>query len=357
MSSGLFSGLGQSIDNFTNSFVLGVSSNISIAIAPLVAAGFSIWITIYGYAVMRQEVPDPINVFVKNMVKNAIIASIAMGSGFYQNHIISAIYGFQDGMVSVVTKPTSITSINGSNVLGVIDNLNDKAGELAGIFMAAGLVKLPVGGYLDILSGYVVLAGNAILMIVCGAIALNAKVVLSIVLSLGPLFIATLLFPVTSKFFDAWMTKVVNYVLLTIILAVAIAGSVAIADSYLTNAIKESQLALDPVNRVQESFTFFILNFVLCILVYASPHLAAGLSGGMALSGGGLGQFAMGALARGAGSAGKGASANSQMNSISKDESKGGSSSGGAAYAVGRAVGSAVPAYKRAAQRKFGTRK
>jgi hypothetical protein len=36
----LFVGLGQSIDNLTNSFVLGVSSSISVAIAPLVVTGF-----------------------------------------------------------------------------------------------------------------------------------------------------------------------------------------------------------------------------------------------------------------------------------------------------------------------------
>lgn len=355
MSSGLFLGLGQSIDNFTNSFLFGVSSNISATIAPLVAAGFSIWITIYGYAVMRQEVPDPINAFVKNVIKNGIIASIALSSGFYQSHIISAIYGFQDGMVEVVTKPTSITSVNGSNVLAVIDNLNDKGGELAGIIMAAGLVKLPVGGYLDILSGYVVMVASAILMIVSGAIALNAKVVLSLVLALGPLFIATLAFPVTSRFFDAWMTKVVNYVLLTIVLALAVALSVAIADSYLTNAIKESQLAFDPLNRVKESFNFLILYIILCIFVYQSPHIAAALSGGTPLSGGGLGQFAMGALARGGRGGGGGSSAKLQ-NSIEKGAGTGGSSGGGA-YGAGRAAGSIVPAYKRAAQRKFGARK
>lgn len=79
------------------------------------------------------------------------------------------------GRFATVTKSTSITSINGSNVLTVIDNLNDKGGELAGIIMAAGLVKLPVGGYLDLIAGYFVIFANAVLMIVCGCLALNAK--------------------------------------------------------------------------------------------------------------------------------------------------------------------------------------
>jgi len=355
--SGLFSGLGATIDSFTNQFVFSVSSNISIAIAPLVVSGFSIWIMIYGYAVMRNEVSDPINVFFKNLIKNAIIASIALGVGFYQDNIIGAIYGFQDGMVSTVSKSTSITSVNGGNVLAVIDNLSDKGGELSHIIMAAGLVKMPLGGWLDIISGYVCLVANAFLMVVCGSIALNAKLALSLVLALGPLFIAALAFPITSKFFDAWMSKVLNYVLLTIILALAVAASIFIADSYLTNAIKEAQSALDPVDRIQESFNFLILYIILCVFVWQSPHLAAALSGGTPLSGGGLGQFVMGALTRGQ-KGGGGSSSAKQLNSIEKNAGNGGgSSSGGGAYGVGRAIGSVVPAYKRAAQRRLGARK
>lgn len=354
----LFVGLGQSIDNLTNSFILGVSSSISIAIAPLVATGFSIWITIYGYAVMRNEVSEPFNVFFKNVIKIAFIASVALGVGFYQEHIIGAIYGFQDGMVATVTKSTSITSINGSNVLTVIDNLNDKGGELAGIIMAAGLVKLPVGGYLDIIAGYSVIFANAVLMIVCGSLALIAKLALALVLALGPLFIAALAFPVTARFFEAWMSKVLNYVFLTILLALSVAASIAIADSYLTNAINQVQSPLEPVNRITESVNFVIVYIILAVFTLQTPQIAAALSGGVSLSGGGFGQAAMrSALKTGMGGGGRGGQSLSSQsgNSIGKGHADG--ASRGAMYSAGRIVGSAVPAYKRAAHRKFGATK
>jgi type IV secretion system protein VirB6 len=354
----LFVGLGQSIDNLTNSFVLGVSSSISVAIAPLVATGFSIWITIYGYAVMRNEVSDPFNVFFKNVIKNAFISVVALGVGFYQDHIIGSIYGFQDGMVATVTKSTSITSINGSNVLSVIDNLNDKGGELAGIIMAAGLVKLPVGGYLDIIAGYVVIFANAVLMIVCGCLALNAKLALALVLALGPLFIATLAFPVTARFFEAWMSKVLNYVLLTILLALSVAASIAIADSYLTNAINQVQSPLEPVNRITESVNFFVVYIILAVFTLQTPQIAAALSGGVSLSGGGFGQaIARSVMRSKLGGIGRSGQASSTQSGDSIGKGNGEGASRGAMYSSGRIVGSAIPAYKRASHRKYGDSK
>lgn len=354
----VFVNLGQSIDNFTNSFVLGVSSSISIAIAPLVVTGFSIWITIYGYAVMRHEVSDPFNVFFKNVIKNAFISVIALGVGFYQDHIIGAIYGFQDGMVSTVTKSTSITSINGSNVLTVIDNLNDKGGELASIILAAGLVKLPVGGYLDLFAGLIVFIASATLMLVCGFLALMAKLSLAMVLALGPLFIAALAFPVTARFFESWMSKVLNYVFLTILLALSVAASIAIADSYTTNAISQLQSSPEPVNRLTESFNFVIVYIILATLTIQTPQIAAALSGGMSLSGGGFGQAIARTLTRTAlGGIGRSGPVSSTQSGNSIGKGNGEGASRGAMYSAGRIVGSVVPAYKRASRRKFGDSK
>lgn len=346
---GLFSGLGASADSFVNSFVVSVSTNVSLAIAPLVTAGFSIWFMIYGYAVMRNEVNDPINVFVKNAIKNTIIASIAIGCGMYQEHIIGFVYGIQDGLVSVVMKPIALTSASGGNIMEVIDSLAEKGDELAIFMLAAGSSKLPVGGYLDLGAGVVVAIANTALMLICGCYAMLAKVALAIILALGPIFIAALAFPATQRFFDSWFSKIMNYVFLTLILGLGIGFAIGVADSYTMNAIKEIG-SLDPTNRVLEAFNFAALYLALIFVIYQSTQLASGLAGGAALSGGGLGQFVMGVLSRGK-------SQSSTSSAKAENSIEQGKGTGGGARGIGGSGGSSVPAYKRAAMRKFGARK
>lgn len=81
MSGGLFSGLGSSIDSFLSVFVTTVSSNVASAITPVVITGLTMWTMVYGYAVMRHEVSEPVGVFAKNFLKFSLIMAFALGGG------------------------------------------------------------------------------------------------------------------------------------------------------------------------------------------------------------------------------------------------------------------------------------
>lgn len=304
MSGGLFAGLGSVIDNFLNVFVTTVSSSIATAITPLVLSGLTIWIMMYGYAVMRNEVSEPIGVFAKNVLKFGLIMGFALSGGLYQSEIIGSVNAFQDGLVSLVTQPTGITSVAGKNIYQVLDGLLEKGRDMALVIIGAGMSKLPMGGYLDLLAGVLVFAANTVLLLVCGGFVVITKVAMAFVLGVGPMFIACLAFPPVAKFFDAWAGMVLNYVFLVVILAFAIGLSISVSDSYMQNMMTSMSM-VDAPNPLIDAFGLIALHGTLLILIYQAPHIASGLAGGSSLSGGGLGNLAQSAVVGKLASAGK----------------------------------------------------
>ncbi len=353
MTGGIFTGAGRSIDSFVNTHVTSVSSDVAAAIAPTVAIGITLWVTLYGLAVIRQEVSEPLGMFIKNLLKFSLIMSFALGGGLYQSEIIGAIYGLQDGLVSAVTQPTGTTSIAGSNIYEVLDGLDEKGTELAFVMVGGGMSKLPVGGWLDLLAGVIVFSANTVLLILCGGYVLLAKASMAFVLSVGPLFIACLAFPPAAKFFDAWAGKVMNYVLLMVVLAFTVGLSIGISDAYAAKILISGQ-GPDPSNPLADAFSLATLYGVLILVIRQSPNIASGLAGGASLSGGGFGLFASAVAGRLAGRSG-GSGGKSEGGSIegagqgsaklgSDARSEGGAGSGGGPSAgTGR-----KPAYRKA---------
>lgn len=286
--SGIFSYLGGSIDGALGSFVTEVSSKISGAITPIVLTGMTIWIIVYGFAVMRHEVSEPINVFAAKILKVGIILAFALGGGYYQSEVIAGVNALQNGLVQVVA-PNA-----GGDIYAVLDAFDEKGAQLALSIMERGVSLLPWGGWLDLITGILVFAANAVMLLVCGGFVVMAKIATAFVLGLGPIFIACLAFPPVSKFFDAWLGKVINYLLLVVILAFAISLSIAICDDYLTKAT--ASMASGASNQIADAFGMVILYGALLIVVYQAPHLASGLAGGASLTGGGLGNLAQSAI-------------------------------------------------------------
>lgn len=350
--SGVFSYLGGSIDAALATFVTKTSAQVAAGIAPVVTVGLSIYFLIYGYAVMRNEVSDPINVFVAKALKISFILACSVSGAFYQSNIVGFFQGWQDGLVSIVqtSNPNLTSTATAKNMYEVLDNFDDQGTELALVILGRGISKLPVGGWLDLIAGIVVFVGNTVFLLIAGGLTILAKVASAIVLALGPLFIVSLAFPATQKFFDAWLSKIINYILLAVILAVVVSISVAICTGYMEVALDAAKEST--TNQISDAFSLILLYGSLLLIIYQAPHIASGLAGGASLSGGGAGQFLMGMIAGRSGNRpepkppGTGGSIEGQGTG---SRGTGGPGSGGNPPKV--------PAYKRASSRKYGSNK
>jgi type IV secretion system protein VirB6 len=336
-----------SIDSALATFVAKTSIAVSAGIAPLVVVGMTIWATTYGMAVMRNEVSDPIMVFLKNLTKISIILAIALGGGIYQTQIVETVNDFQNWFVSIVAPTASGESVIGgssaTSIFGLIDDFDEKVSELGLVIVGHGMTLLPWGGWLDMIAGVVVLLGSAIMILVILGFCIMAKVALAFMLGIGPMFVAALAFPPTAKFFDAWMGKIMNYTFMIIGLAVAITMTLVIVGAYVSH-FETNQ---DATNAIADAFGLIVVEGALGILIYQMPSIASGLGGGAALSGGGAGAFIGGLIA------GRMGSSKSDDKDGGEDEKGGGaienssSGNGGGSKGNDGGGGGRVPAYRR----------
>ncbi len=196
------------IDAALAKYLAGSAAALAAGLAPLIVIGLSIWFALYGIAVMRGEVSEPVIAFAWHVVKISFIVAFALSAAVYQTYIVDTVY-------EVITFLNQTISQNGSgDIFQTLDTLNAKMIDLALVIQGHGWATILHGGLADVLAGYVVLFAQEFLFMGCCGMSIVGKTALAFVLAFGPLFISALAFPPTTKFFDAWFSKVVNYILL-----------------------------------------------------------------------------------------------------------------------------------------------
>jgi len=336
-----------SVDNFLNTFVTQTSSQVSAAIAPLVATGASIWMLAYGFAVLRGEVNAPMQGFFKAVLKFAIIFGIALVGGTYQSFVVDGVNSVQNGFVTMIA-PNSA-----GNIFGVLDAFDENVSELSLVIIGHGMTLFPFGGWLDMIAGIVVLVGSAFMIIICGGFALVAKFAIAFMLGLGPIFVMSLAFPPIAKWFESWMGKVMNYTFLIIGLALTVTMCVTICAAYVAHF----QATQSDTQDITDAFGLIIAEGMMLILVWQMPSIASGLGGGAALSGGGVGAFIGGMVTQSL-LKGKGGDmpkpGGPTGGSIKNDESGNGGGKGQGGTQGGKAD---VPAYRQATLQRLADNK
>ena len=106
-----------------------------------------------------------------------------------------------------------------------------------------------------------------------------SSVALAVLLALGPLFLALLLFDSTRRFFEAWLAQLANYALITILTVLVAALLLQIVESYAdqTAARGAAIATVDAINMV-------LIAVLVFLLMRQVMPIAAGLAGGIALT-------------------------------------------------------------------------
>ena len=111
----------------------------------------------------------------------------------------------------------------------------------------------------------------------------------AVLLAIGPLFFALLLFDSTRRYFEAWIAQLATYALISILTVLVAALLLQIVESYAaqTAARGAAILTVDALDMVLVSVLVFLL-------MRQIMPIAAGLAGGLALSSFGMVSRTMG---------------------------------------------------------------
>jgi type IV secretion system protein VirB6 len=274
----MFSWVGSQFDGVLNTYVLGVVSALITGITPIALTAMTLWVALYGWAVLRNEVSETLPVFMWKVFKIGLVLAFALQSGFYISNVSDTANALATGVASTflpaVANPATIAT-----PYAILDAFNDKAGQLVlDLLKEAGIMRL------DLVFAAVVTAfGNVIFLCIALFVVTLAKLFLTFVIAVGPLFVLCLAWRPTARFFDSWLSMLLNAVVLTWFAFFALGLSAYMGDA-LVQAIQDQGGFLGPTfNVVGESLKYCVVMILMAIICFQAPTLASALTGGAAV--------------------------------------------------------------------------
>jgi len=245
------------------------TARVSAALEPAIVTLSTVYLMVWGYLHLTGRVEEPFANGLKRIVVLAVVLGVALHLWLYNTAIVDTFYTAPAQLAAaVVGSADPVGTIDAIWQQGgaVAEQLWDKGGVFGGDFgyyLAGGVVWLLIG----------LLCVYAMFLIALSSIAS------AVLLAIGPLFIALLLFDSTRRYFEAWIAQLATYALISILTVLVAALLLQIVESYAaqTAARGAAILTVDALDMVLVSVLVFLL-------MRQIMPIAAGLGGGLALS-------------------------------------------------------------------------
>jgi len=274
----MFTWLGTKLTSILSTYVLGVVSALMTAITPIALTAMTIWVILYGWAVLRNEVSETVPTFVWKVTKMGLVLAFALQSSVYVANIADTANSLAMG-VATTFLPSGAPSTTITSPYGLLDEFNDNASrQVADIIKDAGITRLDL-----LLAAGIFSIGSVTFLCVAVFVVTLATVFMTFIIGVGPLFVLCLAWKPTQRFFDSWLSMLFNAVVLTWFAFFAL-GLSAYVGQAMFHAIQEGGGFLGlTINALVESMRYCVLMIVMAIICFQAPSLASALTGGAAI--------------------------------------------------------------------------
>ncbi|NCT81646.1 MAG: type IV secretion system protein [Comamonadaceae bacterium] len=274
----MFTWVGSQFDSVLNTYVVGVVSSLIAGITPIAITCMTLWIALYGWAVIRHEVSETVPAFIWKVFKIGLVLAVALQSGFYISTVSDTANALATGVATTFQPATADpTTIAGPYAL--LDKFNDNASQLVIDLLKEGGWTRPELWF----AAAVTAIGNVVFLCLALYVVTLAKVFLTFTIAVGPLFVLCLAWRPTAKFFDSWLSMLLNAVVLTWIAFFALGLSAHLGQTIVQTIQDQGGFAGPTFNAVGESMKYCIVMVLMAILCFQAPSLAAALTGGPAI--------------------------------------------------------------------------
>lgn len=271
----LFQWIGGSVDAMLNTFVTQTASNVIFGFQMLVLTGVTLYITLTGYAISTGAVESPFWTFFKQCLKIGIIAAFVMTADGYTSTVVSAMQGLESGIADIMSSPSATST----NIYQVLDKSVNSGLDVAYDMMgkAAKREFYEIGQmFWDLINALMMAIAVFLIHLPAAATIIMAKLGLGILLGIGPLFIAALMFPITAPWFDKWFQQAMTFILEIAIVMVVVTVGVA-----LYKALFEKVIVTGADNPIASFVQIIALALIVLFALKKTSGLGAQIAGGI----------------------------------------------------------------------------
>ncbi len=274
----MFNWVGSQFDSVLSTYVLGVVSALMTAIAPIALTSMTLWVALYGWAVLRNEVSETLPVFMWKVFKIGLVLAFALQSGFYISNVSDTANALAMGVASTFL-PTAVDPNTVATPYALLDKFNDDASsQVADIMKEASMFRLDL-----VLAGVVFSIGSVVFLCIGLFVVTLSKLFLTFIIAVGPLFILCLAWRPTARFFDSWLLMLLNAVVLTWFAFFALGLSTFMGNQMFVAIQSGGGFLGATFNVLGEATRYCVLMILMAIICFHAPSLASALTGGAAV--------------------------------------------------------------------------
>lgn len=302
---GVFKTLEQSLDSALAIYVTSTSQAMAAYAVPIAVTGTSLYLTWMAYAMARGDVNELMSKLAKDFLQILLVGSVALTVGNYQFFVIDGMKVLTTDLITVVNASASgahsIGEILDDLFTGCISPPNEPGAScvsFTSVLWKKALEGSNLYGIPDLtyLSGGIFVYLTQLIMVVLIFIPwIMSKTALAGFLAIGPIFILSLMWPATKKYFDNWLSATLGNVL-TVVLVAGICSIVpTIFRKYVEDAF--NGVLVPEVDVIGRMWMLVAISLVLGVAAMHASQKAAHLAGGgVAMDGRGLGGMAVQAV-------------------------------------------------------------
>ncbi len=273
----VFEALVRDIDSALASFVTDFSSNLISAISPLVQIGCVLYFIWVGIAYIKGLTNDTLTDIGWHIFKVSVIIAIGLGVGTYQQYIVTPIINMPDQLINTLIGGSGAT---GSALVTLVDKVITDSTQLAQDYMSLAEFSVTGGVNLTpVFCAILVMIGSVLCVAVGCFWYLATKILLTLMLALGALFIVSLIWSKTEGFFSSWLNAVVMLILVNLMVTAIFSVFVNIFSTMLNkggNQVGQASGAEDITIGI--AFSLGITGFLICATLLLIPPIASMLA-------------------------------------------------------------------------------
>jgi type IV secretion system protein VirB6 len=263
------------IDSLLGVWINGVSGSFVTALQPLAGAGFTVYIILLGWQIMRGEITEPVSEIAKRVLRLAVIIGIACGALGYQTYVIGLSNAVTGGLIATVSSGTGTTVP--TTIGGVIDNVMTPYTQLFQLLQQNASTTVIPSVSLLLAAVFVALAEFLVVIVSLGFYLL-AKVELALCLAVGPIFVLLATFESTREWTRKWIGQLFHYSMQQALIAAAVSLLASELTTVSTTAFNNYQNN-GAGSVFADVLAVFVVSLCVVVLVWNIGALTQALTG------------------------------------------------------------------------------
>lgn len=290
---GFFAEFSAWLNTLLANYIFAYTRLVAETLEPAIVTLGVIYLLIWGVLQLTGQIEEPLLAALKRFAMLALIFGVGLQQWLYHEVIVDTFF----------TAPAELAGaiVGAYDSVGIVDGIISSGEETARLLLEKGGIfrgslSFSIAGY----AVYLIVGFTAIYTIFLLSLS---RIALSILLALGPLFIALLFFESTRRFAESWLAQLANYAFIAILTVLVAALMLTVLRAAALQAVSEGG-SIQIAHAVRVCMAAGLTLLVMRQVMPMAAALASGISlstfnfmsGALTRTGGILGQFSRGAL-------------------------------------------------------------